>query len=441
MKSSGLVIAAVVLAALSGVLYWSNRHPAEAEKSKPAGETPPKLLTIADSDVSKIEIKKNDAVEVVVTKDSSGRWQLSAPQSLAADQAAVSELLSSLSSASSDRLIEEKASDLKLYGLARPRLVVTVTDKQNKAKKLLFGDDTPTGASVYVNVANDPRIFTVASYTKTSLDKSPKDLREKRLLTLDSDKISRVELLAKKQDIEFGRDKDEWQILKPSPMRADRSQIEDLLRKLTDAKMDLSGSDADAGKAASTFASGAPIAIAKVTAASGTQQLQVRKSGADYYAKSSIVDGAYKISSDLAQELDKSVDDFRNKKLFDFGFEDPDKIEIHDSAKTLILSRKAQDWFSDGKKMDASSVQTLVGDMRDLSAIKFPRSVPGPVLIDITVTSKDGKRAEKVSISKSAAAYFAKRENDTTLYELDSKAVEDVQKAAGNVKPISASGK
>ena len=56
---------------------------------------------------------------------------------------------------------------------------------------------------------------------KTSVDKSLNDLRDKRLLTVSADKISRIELVRKNQDIEFGRNKDEWQILKPKPLRAD----------------------------------------------------------------------------------------------------------------------------------------------------------------------------------------------------------------------------
>ena len=156
------------------------------------------------------------------------------------------------------------------------------------------------------------------SYTKTGLDKTTKDLRDKRLLTFDQEKLSRLELTAKKQDIEFGRTKDEWQILKPKPMRADGLQVEELVRKLKDAKMDLNMSEEDAKKAATTFASGTPIATVKVTDASGTQELQVRKKGDDYFAKSSAVEGFHKIPADLGNGVDKSVDDFRNKKLFDF---------------------------------------------------------------------------------------------------------------------------
>ena len=51
-----------------------------------------------------------------------------------------------------------------------------------------------------------------------------------------------------------------------------------------------------------------------------------------------------------------------------------------------------------------------------------------------TVVSNSGKRTEKVVISKQAAQYFAQREGEPSIYELDSKAVEELQKAAADVK-------
>ena len=113
-----------------------------------------------------------------------------------------------------------------------------MTEKDNKTHQLLIGDDTAASGAAYAKLAGDPRVFTIAKYTKESIDKSVDDLRDKRLLTVDSDKISKVELIGKKEDIEFGRSKDEWQIVKPKPMRADSAQVDELVSSLTDAKMD-----------------------------------------------------------------------------------------------------------------------------------------------------------------------------------------------------------
>jgi hypothetical protein len=442
MKQSGLLIAAVVLAALTGALYWSNRHPASGNTAKASIDTPPKILSLNQDDISKIAIKKKGGEELVLAKGNGGKWEITAPKSFGADQEAVSSLIASVSSLNSDRLVEDKASDLAQYGLAQPRLELDITTKDAKAQNLLFGDDTPAGNAVFAKLEADPRVFTVASYNKNGIDKTPNDLRDKRLLTVDFDKLSQVELVTKKQDIEFGRNKQEWQIVKPKPSRADNFQVEEIVRKMREAKMDFASSDADAKKAAAAFASGTQVATAKLTDAATTQELQIRKGKDDYYAKSTAVPGIYKVPSEVGQGLDKNVDDFRNKKLFDFGFDEPSKVEIHDGAKSYFLTKGGQDWWSaDSKKLDAMSAQSLIDKIRELSASKFVDSGFTTPVIEVTVNSNEGKRVEKVAISKSGDTYIAKRENEPALYQLDSATVTDLQKLANDVKPAPAAGK
>jgi hypothetical protein len=442
MKQSGLLIAAVVLAALTGVLYWSNRHPASGNTAKASVDTPPKILSLNQDDISKIAIKKKGGEELVLAKGTGDKWQIIAPKSFGADQEAVSSLLASVSSLNSDRLVEDKAADIAQYGLAQPLLQLDITTKDSKEQKLLLGDDTPAGSAVFAKLEGDPRVFTIANYNKTSIDKTATDLRDKRLLTVDFDKLSQVELVNKKQDIEFGRNKQEWQIVKPKPSRADNFQVEEIVRKMREAKMDLTSSDADAKKSAAAFASGTPVATAKLTDAASTQELQIRKSKDDYYAKSTAAPGIYKVPSEVGQGLDKNVDDFRNKKLFDFGFDEPSKVEIHDGAKSYFLTKGGQDWWSaDGKKLDATSAQSLIDKIRELSASKFVDSGFTTPVMEVTVTSNDSKRIEKVLISKSGENYAAKRENEPALYQLDSASVTDLQKLANDVKPAPAAGK
>ena len=440
MKLRGLIVAAIILAGLTGTLYWSN-HRKPVDTTEASAEAPPKILAVKEADISKFDLKKNGAEQVGGERNSAGQWHITSPTALGADQSAVSSLLGTFSSLNSERLVEDKASNLAPYGLDSPKLEVDLTDKGNKTQKLLLGDDTPAGSGIYAKLEGDPRVFTIPKYDKTSIDKSANDLRDKRLLTIDSDKVSQVDVAAKKQEMAFGRNKDEWQIVKPKPLRADNSAVDELVRALTDAKMELDASD-DPKKNASVFATAAPVATAKVTAESGTQELQVRKNKDDYYAKSSAVEGIYKVPNTLGQAVDKNLEDFRNKKLFDLGSDDPNKIEIRDASKTYFLTRSGEDWWSgSAKKMDASTVQGLIDKIRDLSASKFVDSGFTAALIDLTVTSNDGKRVEKVAISKAGDNYIAKRENDPTLYQLDSKAVDDLKKSADDVKPAAVSGK
>ena len=432
MKQGRLLTASVLLAIFAGLFWWLSKREASATKP-PVTPATTKIVDVPQDQIQSLTIEKLGS-EPIELKRAGAKWSITEPGALPADQDAVSSLVSTFASLNADKLLEDKATALDQYGLTKPSLSVTATKRDGKTVKLLVGDETPTNSGSYAELAGDPRVFIVASYNKTALDKGENDLRDKRLLTFDSEKLSRAELTAKKETIEFGRDKNQWQILKPKPMRANQSAVEDLVRSLGDAKMELSATD-DEKKDLSAFIAGKPVATAKVTDVAGTQELQVRKNKDDYYARSSTVPGAYKVLSSVGSSMDKSLDDFRNKKLFDFGFVDPEKIEIHDGAKSYFLTRSGSDWWSNGTKMDESSVSTLVADLRDLTATEFPESGFTTSSLDVTVTSDSGKRVEKVLIAKSGDRYIAKRENEPTLYELNASAITDMQKAAADVKP------
>jgi hypothetical protein len=282
-------------------------------------------------------------------------------------------------------------------------------------------------------------VYAVSSSVKSSFDKSVDDLRDKRLLTFDTNKLTRLDLSSGKSNIEFGKNNQgDWEILKPQPYRADSFQVEELVRKMTDAKMDLSSSAPDAGKAASAFAAGHPVADVSVTDASGKQTLDVRKNKDDYYAKSSVVKGVYKISSDLGKEVEKPLDDFRNKKIFDFGFSDPTKIDVQQGANGKLLTRSGTDWKMNGKTMDPGTVQAFIDKLRDLSATKFVTNGFTAPELTVTVTSNDGKRVEKAEFAKVSDGYIARRENESALYQLDAKAVSDMLDASKAIKTAAA---
>src|ERR1700744_4809521 len=101
MKSTGLLIAAAVLAALTGVLYWSNHHTAE-DTSKTATPPATKLLTVKEADVSKLEIDKKGTEQVGLAKSGDGKWEIVAPQKLTGDQDAITGVISVLSGLNAD---------------------------------------------------------------------------------------------------------------------------------------------------------------------------------------------------------------------------------------------------------------------------------------------------------------------------------------------------
>jgi hypothetical protein len=435
MKLSRLLIALAILLALGGALWYSNKK--EDEKaSKPAEDKSAKILAVPEGNVAGLEIKKRSGEDTVLSKNDSGVWSITAPAPLPADQAAVSTVVGAAASLNSDRVIDDNVTDLASYGLAPAADEVIFKMKDGTTKTLLIGDSNPAGNDVYAKVSGDGHLYTMASASKTTFDKESKDLRDKRLLTFDQEKSTRVELNAKKESIEFGRiNQTDWQILKPKPLRADGFAVEELVRKLKEATMDTSVVEEDAKKAAASFASATPVATVKVTDPGGTQTIEVRKVKDDYFAKSSVVDGVHKVSKDLGTGVDKALDDFRNKKVFDFGFSDPTKIDFKDGARVATYSKSGDKWTSGGKPMDSATIQALVDKLRDLSAAKFVDTGFTLAQVEITVVSNDGKRTEKVQIAPEAGGKFvAKREGEAAMYEIEGNTIAEMRGVAADVK-------
>jgi hypothetical protein len=429
MPFRGLLAGIAVLAVLAGLVWWSEKK--GGEKSEKSATDAPKLVSLKDDEVQRIEIVHKDQPATLLEKDNSG-WQIKHPKPMRVDSDAVSSLVSTFTGLNWDRLVEEKAPDLSTFGLQQPALKVTVNGKQS----VLVGDETPTGGGFFAKLEGDPRVFSIHSGTKSSLDKTWKDLQDKRLLTFDESKLTRVELAAKGQKAEFGKNaQNEWQITLPRPMRADNWAVEEVVRKLKDAKIDTSVSDDEAKGFAGKFAGGARIASVNVTDASGTQTLEVRKNGDDYFARSSVVEGFHKVANDVGEGLNKGLEDFRNKKLFDFGFNEPSKVDVIEGDKAYHLVKGGEKWWQNGKEMDSASVQSLIDKLRELTATGFSEGgMPSAPAMTITVASNDGKRTERVLLAKSGENWLAQRENEPTVYRLDTKAVEEIGKAAADVK-------
>ncbi|HEX4227583.1 MAG TPA: DUF4340 domain-containing protein [Bryobacteraceae bacterium] len=433
MKPRNLVIAAVVLAALSGGVWYAKRHP---ESGQPASTTPsaPKIADIPSTQVAEIELAKKGAPPVTLQRES-GKWTITTPEALPADQDTVSGIVSSLSPITADSVVEDKTNNPGQFGLTSPSLVVKLIDKNGKTQTLTFGDDLPAGSLVYAEYNSNPKVYAVSSSVKSSFDKSLNDLRDKRLLTFDSNKLTGVELDSSKGAIDFGKNNlNDWVILKPKPYRADSFQVEDLVRKLGDAKMDLTGTADDQKKADAAFAAGTLAGTAKVTDPSGVETLEVKKNKDNYYVKSSVVKGIYKVSNDLGTEVAKPLDDFRNKKLFDFGFVDPTKVELQQGASDKSYVKSGQDWKLSGKTIDPASIQAFIDKLRDLSATKFVDTGFTTPEFMLTVVSNDGKRIEKVEFAKVADGYIAQREGEPALYQLDAKTVDDILRAGSDIR-------
>ena len=217
-------------------------------------------------------------------------------------------------------------------------------------------------------------------------------------------------------------------------MRADSLQVDDLIRKLKDAKMDLTAANYDAKAVAAQFASGEKVGTVSTTDNTGTQTVEIHKSkdkDGGYYAKSTAVAGIYKVAGDLGDSLAKSVDDYRNKKLFDFGFNDPTKLEINGTT----YQKSADKWTSGSTPYEAGTRagcdRQAAGSERVEIFGKNERHANAHGRPSLRVTNTDMRKSPS---TRTGTAYDAQRDGEPAVYVLDAKDVDDLQKAIAGIK-------
>jgi hypothetical protein len=444
MKPQRLIIAFVVLAGLGGAVWYSEKNPPKSESESSA--TTVKMISVKEEEIKKIRLVRPEGDPLVLEKGQDNKWQITAPKAYRADESSVSGLVNTLAALNADSVINEKNSDWQTFGLDPAKLNVEVT-AAGKEIKLALGGEPPTGSIVYARLAGDDRLFGVASYVKTSVDKQLSDLRDKRVLPLESAKLSKVVLTNKSGAIEFGKSGDQWQIVKPRPMRADTYAVDDLVRA---AETNFESALAEDEKAAARYSFASPFATLEAVDPGGVHKLVLveqkpkkKDDKATYYARSTALAGVFQVPQSMADGLDKKLDALRNKKIFDLSGPDPDKLELRDGAVSLVVEKKTEkdgdQWYAAGKKLEADKVNALLGQLRrtqakafasdDVSAkAKFGLEQP-EIVIKLTTAGK----VERAVLVKSGDQHYAARDNDATSYELESTDYADIKKYIGDL--------
>ncbi len=186
-----LVIIVVVLGGLIGGYFFVTRP-------KPA----PALTTGAKPELSKGD---NDKIEKIVLSDRpegtltlarSGKdWTVNG-RKYALDSSNLDDLLYSFSALYAERVIQDKPTDLAQYGLQPPQAVAQATFSDGSVHTLLLGNKTPANNTYYLQVKNDPKVYSVWMNNGEHFHWMLDDLRDKKISpTINYDELTYLKLV------------------------------------------------------------------------------------------------------------------------------------------------------------------------------------------------------------------------------------------------------
>lgn len=432
------LILLVVFLALLGYIYFY-------ESKRPAGDAPEakaKVFTVEADKITELSVKAQSGEQSELRKVD-GKWTLVKPVQNPVNETEVSSMTSGLANLEIQRVVDEKPTDLKQYGLAEPRLDISYKAEGGDTKRVLIGEKTATGGDLYAKLPNENKVFLIAGYLDATFNKTPFNLRDKSILKVERDSVDALEIdVANPKGSDFRFEKKagaDWTMLRPVAARADVPAIEGLLGRLQSAQMK-SIAASDASKPAE-FGLDKPAVTITIGAASARHQLMIGKDAPDsaVYARESSRPIVFTIDKSVIDDLKKPVDDFRDKDLFKFRSFNAERLELSRGKETWAFEKTkgkdgADTWKQVGpaaKDVDAAKMDAVLTKTSNLRAKSFPDAkvktgVDSPVL---TIKARFDGKEERVVFGKSGDNVFALRSDDASAAQVETADFNDLTKA------------
>ena len=226
----------VLIALLGGLLAYL--YFVDAKKPIEQAEEKAKVFTGVDADkIDELKISTIAGGVASLQKGADG-WKLIAPAAAKADESEVSGITSNLTSLAVERVVDEAPANLGDYGLKEPVIEVSFKSKGDKGfRTLQLGTKTPTGSDMYAKLASEKKVFLVQGYLESTFNRQPFDLRDKRILSIDRNKVDRLEVVNGDSTIMLTKGAGDWKIASPVEARGDFGAVEGLVSRLQSAEM------------------------------------------------------------------------------------------------------------------------------------------------------------------------------------------------------------
>jgi hypothetical protein len=196
------------------------------------------VVDLRVEDVTGIEIVRTNEVISIARQDD--LWRITNPLETRADTGAVMSMLNALEEARRHRTLpvsELRAADMAQFGLDRPALKVAVQGRRG-AITVLVGGETATGDAFYLQVEGGDDVMVVAKALRDRLNRSVNELRDRDVLSIPANEVSRLEMKSDQRVVELAKSAINggvtslWRLSQPLSARTDQDRVLSWLRDL-----------------------------------------------------------------------------------------------------------------------------------------------------------------------------------------------------------------
>lgn len=437
------LILVVVLAGLGGYIYFvDSKRPAAGPEGGP--ESLGKVFTVEADKINELRVTfKGEST--LLRKDNAG-WKLVEPEQVEADPPEAIGIATALGNIDIVRVVDENATNLEQFGLAPANIAVEFKTEGGESGTLKLGNKNSTQGEIYALKNDEKRVFLIATFQESSFARTPFDLRDKKILKFDRDNADSLVIAKGATSLELARTGGEWKVVRPVPSRSDFSTVEGFITRLSSANM--ATLVADGEKDLAKYGLDKPTMTVTVGAGSAKTVLEVGATEGATYARDPARKLVFTVDTTMQTDLNKDVDAYRKKEIFDFRPFYLDRLravlDAPSGPKTYEFEKQQpatptdpETWKvtrvgGDSHTADQATMDDLLNKLASIRAESFIASsartgLDKPALV--VSASFDAGKFERVRFGQSAGDAFGMRDGETGIAKINLSSLADALKA------------
>jgi hypothetical protein len=404
----GTLIALALLVALGAYIKFFEKGPV-ADPNADQGE---KIFKKAVADVQGLSVEyplDPSAKPVSVVMDESGKWKLTSPDAMQADESSVRNLLSAVSEGHVLTQIKSPK-NLADYGLSSPNAKGSFRFKDGSTFQVEVGDKNVNATATYIHVTGSPDVLLVPNDAVEWFKKKFSDFRNRKVFAVSEATSRKVRITQGSSHISLEKLKDgQWTFLEPKKESASADLVRQFLSVVDNIQVSEFPDDHPASLA--KYGLSHPRAVLEVWESENAKPkiLMVgneRKSDHKIFIKDASLSYVYLVNPEMAKSIEsKKPGDFKPKDLMQFTADSVKKLVLRRGGRVFTYNKDAGGSWSSKERPAAASeapgvlaplATTLVLDYADRGAdtgLEHPGLTAEVTLMDgKTHVYKYGKR-------------------------------------------------
>ncbi|MGE5473243.1 MAG: DUF4340 domain-containing protein [Ignavibacteriales bacterium] len=233
-----LIILSVVLLALV-ITYAFLPKKDETEKELGTPNSNLTIKTFKNEDVKEISLK-NFSGTIVLTKIGKD-WKMTRPRDYQLDNVYVTSFTKNIFNFKAMDIIDEKPSDLSIYGLNSPDAVLTVKTKNGTSTNFKLGTKLPTENGYYLMTSDSAVVYSINNFSAGDLLRTTGEFRDKTIFAFNKKDVAYLAISQKgKVLFRFNKNKNNWDVVNDVnkiAVAGDKKKIENIIDKLSSLKI------------------------------------------------------------------------------------------------------------------------------------------------------------------------------------------------------------